>query len=772
MGSAFEAIFPKSGVEGTRRLEELRAIHRIYWQRFLPAMERMSRPTSEGGSDLDTGRRRVLDQLVKTALLAEVSPRLKGTTGLTVDRLVKLNDADVSGETPRGKILKAYADLVDLTRLVPDLQVTGKGGAAAVSVVLRGADFGQLLAEARAKVDNPHLRFKTFYAVLKSELGVTGRRGFGEGEAEGELTVTWRGTKRRGSLAIANVREMTNKQFKVRAGTGEEFRLLVDYPWDEGGHTVEEDRRRAADVRRRDGQSVTLCWLPRHMTGEELKVITDLAAARFLLDESGQEELLGRLGPTDRKQVVDQARAHAESMETRLRELLREVYKDEGQTAALMSDVQPGVPEPDLKRNLDHFARTLLDRRFPSHPNFETEPKPKRLETLCDWMVEASERSDLTAGFDAAQLEVLRKLGRPLEVVDPPGTSRAQLRLDTRFISVVLAQAEAGSFAWQGLDSKLEDDHGLQPAVRNLFSSYLLRARSFRARDVSGAVVDSVPLDNKAKTGLRLERAPVVDAPTWSRARELAAELFDLESPSPHRSLQAQDALADKLRKAGMARRETLSKVHERIAGLVEADDDDRRQELRDARERLKPLSNKSLESHEILEQLVDLWSDDPDDTLRTVVSGADVLFSCFDALDTNSLDLLRRGRVHSAHQENVKSLLGSFEEMLSSSFAKKFLKRRDIEDWNTLALTQVAQMIAQPTPPPKKIDAPVDPKETAPLTSSEAVATLSFPGLRPLDPEAFGDFVRDLREKLRAVDPEVIDVEIVVRAAKEPGDR
>ena len=62
---------------------------------------------------LDEQRHHALDQLVKTVLLAEVSPRLKGK-GLTIERLVQLNSVDVEGETYRGRLNVAAADLVQV----------------------------------------------------------------------------------------------------------------------------------------------------------------------------------------------------------------------------------------------------------------------------------------------------------------------------------------------------------------------------------------------------------------------------------------------------------------------------------------------------------------------------------------------------------------------------------------------------------------------------------------------------------------------------------
>lgn len=73
------------------------------------------------------------------------------------------------------------------------------------------------------------------------------------------------------------------------------------YPWDDPGHTVDEDRLRATNVRKNKGLLHTVCWLPRHMTPTELGVITELAAVRYLLSEPGQQDLLETLGPQDRE---------------------------------------------------------------------------------------------------------------------------------------------------------------------------------------------------------------------------------------------------------------------------------------------------------------------------------------------------------------------------------------------------------------------------------------------------------------------------------------
>jgi hypothetical protein len=148
-------------------------------------------------------------------------------------------------------------------------------------------------------------RSTTYRAALQGVLGraqealgvVQHGKGFEDGgKNEGDWELSWRRTRRRGQLKLGNVREMSYDDFAPPPGA---FKILVDYPWDEPGHTVDEDRLRATNVRKKQGNVYTVCWLPRHMSPSELGVLTELAAVRYLLSEAGQEDLLETLGPQD-----------------------------------------------------------------------------------------------------------------------------------------------------------------------------------------------------------------------------------------------------------------------------------------------------------------------------------------------------------------------------------------------------------------------------------------------------------------------------------------
>jgi hypothetical protein len=508
VGSAFAAIFPEAGVEASKKIELMQDIHHQYYSRLAPAMAKLG---EELGAEFNGERRRALDQFVKTVLLAEVSPRLK-QGGLTIERLVQLNAVDVEGETFRGQVRVAETDLLALSQRVPDLQVAGQGKTALVRYVLGRVSLGEILGRARSKVDNPAQRFKVFWSALRQALGLTGIRGFEDGGPnEGDWDLSWRRTKRRGRIKLGNVREMSYEDFTPPDGA---FKILVDYPWDEPGHNVDEDRFRATNVRKKQGILHTVCWLPRHMSPSELGVLTELAAVRYLLSDAGQEDLLEMLGLQDRGKVLDQAGIRQKALEGQLQELLCEVYVRHGEFFAVISDIDSSRPRETLGENLEHIATLLMDRRYPQHPTFLAEPKKPDVEALLSWMVDAGEGS-VSIAYDEAVGRVLKTLGQPLELVNL-GQTKASLRLDSRYIKDVLQRADQDSVAWTPIADHLRETYGFQPLLIDLFLCFLCQRDHRALQELHGEAIE-VRIGMPQATRIRLQRGSLVSAADWHR---------------------------------------------------------------------------------------------------------------------------------------------------------------------------------------------------------------------------------------------------------------
>ena len=744
VGAAFEAIFPEAMPEVSKRGEELRALHRTFYERFRPAMQQMLRAKD---ADFDEARCRVLDMIVKTALLAEVSPRLKGTTTMTVERLVRLNDAEVTGETDRSKFNKVHQDLLALSRFVPGtLQLSGQGREATVSVVLQGVNFGEILERARSRVSGQRNRLLTaFYGVLLPALDL-------KRDQLGETTeIKWRKTGRKGTIDIKNIRELSNADFKVRPG--EEFRILVDYPWDEPGHSVADDEQRALDVKRRDGSQLTLCWLPRHFTGAEMALLQDLAAIDELLGPA-QEELLRELAPHERAQVAEQAQNQAQNLRQSLHAKLGEVYRDHGRLVPLTSNIEAKVPDGELGELVKRLACMLLDRAYSAHPNFGAEPKPDGLRVLCDWLARAAERPEQMEAYSDDELGVLRTLGEPLELVTL-GQTRGQLRLDTRYIKTVREEAKGESVLWDGIDRKLQETYALTPVVRNFFLKLILRLDSFRAvHAINGSAVD-VEIDARPRTSVKLVRAPLLDLAEWSRARELGPAVLRAVQPSSTRTLAEQDRYAATLKAAATERRGELQRLHERLEGLGVGSS--RRAETASAANtRLAPLVKTNADSCAALREWMALWPDDVSDPARKSVRDAAALVQAIERIDTtarHSLEHAKSGPLGSeveAHQQSLRDLLAAQDGGSTLT--------TEIDAWNTTARELLRRVLGGNIEPIGHIGTggvppPVNPHSVPPLQRR----------FRTSDEAARRTLYADLDDAMRKIGDQEIDIVVTL---------
>lgn len=751
VGSAFEALFPEAGVEGSKKVEDLRAIHRLYYQRFRPAMERMLRRSKEDGGDFDEARRHVLDAIVKTALLAEVSPRLRGTSAMSVERLVRLNDAEVTGATERSKFNRVHQDLMELGRIVTDLQLSGAGKDATVSVILQGVNFGEILERARARVagqKNPLIQ--AFYKVLLPAFGVK-REQLG-----GDFEIKWRETRRRASVDVVNIRTLSNAEFKP--APGQELRILIDYPWDEPGYTVNDDVARAHEVRKRDGTCLTVCWLPRHLTPSELGFLHDLAALEELLGAAAQEELLRELAPHERQQVLDQAQNQAQTLRQSLAAKLGEVYRDHGQLVAFTGKQDPAIPGGELQVILkERLGQALLDQQYPMHPSFQMEPRPDALRTLCGWLERAAERADQSEAFTDEEARVLSGLGGPLELVQV-GQTRATLRLDTRYLKTVRDEVKGDSVMWDPIDRRLQETYALQVPVRNLFLSFLCRLESFRVQHAVHGDPIEVQIDGKPHTNLKLTRAPLIDLAGWSRARELGPALLKAKAPGATRTLAEQDRYAGELRQLGASKRLELQALHERLVRW-NAGGGRRGEELRTAMARFAPLVQETSDSCAMLRAWLALWPDDASDPVRAAVGRVGAELEALELLDETA----RLSLEHAAagpYAAEGKGHLAALGELLTAGTEERRLTKDAITAWNKEAREILKRLVAKPEPPPP----PPPPAPPPPPPPAGKKPLFEGMRLRTRDPAALQAFAQQLLGRLRDLPDEEVELDVLVQ--------
>jgi hypothetical protein len=489
-------------------------------------------------------------------------------------------------------------------------------------------------------------------------------------------------------------------------------------------------------VRKNKGLLHTVCWLPRHMTPAELGVLTELAAVRYLLSTPGQEDLLETLGPQDRAKILEQAGIRERTLVGQLEDLLKEVYVHHGEFVALISDVDSSRPRETLSENLEHIATLLMDRRYPQHPTFLAEPKKQDLEALLKWMVDAGE-TNVSVAYDDTTGKVLRTLGQPLELVNL-GQTKAMLRLDSRYIKDVLQRTDQDSVAWMPIADHLRENFGFQPLVTDLFLCFLCQRDHRALQEIDGEAVE-VRIGMAPTARLRLQRGKLVGAAEWHRLRDLGNQLFNLERPMAHRSLQGQDRFAAKLKESGQAKRTVLQHLHERLVKLG-VDSGERLKELAEANARLAALGQPTSDSHKVLTELLSVWPDNTADPVRSIVHEADSISAALGELNEHARANLSAGTQHGAFGAEVREHLGTLASRLAGAQAAQPLTKVWVQSWNAKAQDLTRKLIEQPTPTP--IPVPLPPPLPARVVLCKA-------RLNPGDAAAVSSFMKEVGKAL-----------------------
>lgn len=725
VGRAFDHVFPEAGVEAAQKTETLQKIHAEWYQRLRHRIEAFVAQKAKENDPISEERAATLRQVVKTVLLGIVSPRLsgKGNERLTVERLVKLNFADADGELLKNKVSRLSGDLIAFqTFFAPELQITGEKGAAIVSYALGQASLGEVLRRAEEKVRDSRSILSALGGRLDTLLPKALRGLAGTDMKVGlPYELVWNGTRRKGRILFGNVRDQSYASFDL--GAGESFRLLVDYPWDDPGHTVGEDIQRVAAVRKNKGLLPTAAWLPRHFSTQEARLLRELAAAQWVVEGGPDSELLASYGRDERTLLLEQARNRIEMLQRQVDAALFEVYSTQGEVKALIGPRDPDLGTGSVGGDLDQIIRELLDRRYLQHPKFKLEITRPRLVLLETWMRGAWAQTG-SVHFDADTGSVLEHIGKELEIADV-GQSRASVEHHGRFVKEVMAElGDHRSTGWSPIAEKLrEPPYGLSDDVIDLLLIYVCQ-RGYRLRDAAGERVEpKIGLGTKA---LRLEKAELLDLAAWSRARSLGQQVLHVQPADSHRSLSVQDRLAVDLGTAAKKHRDDLTTLHQRLIDQG-AEGSARQAEVKDLTLKLAPLVKVGADSFDLLSGWLAVWPEE-DGGLRTALRAVKTNLHALADIDETSRGHLLRARAGRL-SARIEATLDELQERVRAREQSRPLRPEDVARFNEEARQIVSELLAGAVPEPgpgpiqpQPLPQPLPPHRPTPGVTEEVV--------------------------------------------------
>ncbi len=362
-------------------------------------------------------------RLLKTLLLAALVPEVEAFQAITPARLATLNHGTLRAPIPGREAQMALAKLRKWAARLGQIRLSGDTDNPTVSIQLSGIDTEAIVDQARIQ-DNAGERMRKIREILYQALGISCRDDLLFERHE----ISWKGHDHAFQLVFGNVRELPAESLKP---TGDEWRVVLDFPFDREGHTPQDDLAKIEAFRHHHGAASTLIWLPSFFSRKLQKQLGDLVVLDHLLTGERFDGYAGHLSAVDRQT----ARALLDNRRSQLREQIRGSLE----AAYGIATPAPGVidrshdlaehfqsldpsfePRPPVGANLrqafDSLLGQVLAHRYPGHPDFGREVKigdlRKAHEVLQAAIADPQERTLV----DKPLRPILRELAQPLKL--------------------------------------------------------------------------------------------------------------------------------------------------------------------------------------------------------------------------------------------------------------------------------------------------------------------------------------------------------------------
>ncbi len=397
------------------------------------------------------------NRLVKTLLLAALVPEVQVLKRLTASRLVGLNHGTLEAVIPGREAKDAVLRLRDYAAEIGKLQI-GPEDDPTLAISLQGVDVKPLLDQERVQ-DSPGAQRRRLRELLFQSLQLN------DTQMEMPYALEWRGTTRKGSVRFGNVREMTDSDLDVP--TGDDFRVVIDYPFDEPQHRPSEDEERVRLYIDKGRSGRTVVWLPSFFSDKLKRDLGDLVVVEYVLNNEGQT--LALLRPEDRARAVAELQSLCNQKKERLKRALSAAYGvasmqdgdlDEDNRVSqnfylLREDlkVQPSLGA-DLKTSMDGAIGDMLAQWYPRHPKFS-----ERLTTMK--LTKALERFQAAVDADGQRIAVDRA-ERPL----------LDICFDAKVLAVTDTWASVQAAVLQEVDGRLAARGLVRPTVKQVADAF------------------------------------------------------------------------------------------------------------------------------------------------------------------------------------------------------------------------------------------------------------------------------------------------------------
>lgn len=581
VGDAFDHIVSGTKVLDTEAATLFRSASSLYADKLAPMLRELhglSPAQLHNDPESVPAAYRVDDRLAKTLLLSAIAPNVPALKALTGARLASLNHGSIVSPLPGREAEIVLSKVRDWARGIPEIHVDGSGANPTIRVQLSGVDHESIVQRAKGE-DNEGRRRELVKALVARSFGIDVHQHDLQGAYRHDII--WRGSRRPVDILFGNVRDsgwLSDDHFRAAPGT---WRVVVDHPFDEQGHSGAEDHARLDALVARSFESRTIVWLPYFLAREKVDDLGRLVILDWLLDGSGErwQAHADHLSETDRALARQILQSHRDTLRRSIEDAIQQAYgaasprpgtllEDPGHEKVLVSLDREFTPRAPVGATLGdaftHLIEQAHDVTYPGHPRFEpgnVEVRLPALRILAAHVHRAVADRDGRVDYqgDAA---AVRRLAGPLGIGTAAET--AYILSDDRFTpwSTEIARALGRHSAQTGADpdapltvAQLRDwidaitpAKGLLPAVSDLVVITWAALRQ-RAWFHHGAALASAPEPGSLQPSMELRSQPMPSSSDWACAIALAGHLLAVTG-SPHLTAPAVADFSGKVKDA------------------------------------------------------------------------------------------------------------------------------------------------------------------------------------------------------------------------------
>ena len=515
--------------------------NRLYRQHLKPLLEKEHNLTFEEAEVLEWNdqKRAALrndDRLIKTVLLAALVPEVEALKDMTPARLAALNHGTILSPIPGQEATTVINKFKKWAAAAGQIKVTEGAGSTLISIQLSTVDTEQILAKAGA-VDNNGNRIRKVKELMFKALGR---------ENEDQLYYThefrWRGTPREANVIFTNIRELGSDSLICKGGG---WKVIIDYPFDQNGHTVRDDIAKIETFQSEEEATRTICWIPSFFNAQSMDALGTFIRLEQILKDSQFPNYVQHLNETDRQSAKSQLESQRDQLRSQLLSRIEMAYGIRGGGEDYLDDgnlldgseqfrcLDPSIHlQAPVAANLEQGLTALLDQalrqQFPKHPHFDDKISLTKgaLTKVLDVVREAAGSQEPSVMVDPVMRRQMQQFGNLLKLGEM-GETRFQLGQSWKNHFNRQAAQSSGALTVGKLRKWTDEPEpmGLPEPIQDLlilaFAEQTNRVFKYH---LGPAVAEIGSLDDE----MTLEEVALPDGQDWTLALERAKALFGI----------------------------------------------------------------------------------------------------------------------------------------------------------------------------------------------------------------------------------------------------